>query len=105
MGFTKALALEEAAHGITSNAVCPSYVRTALAESQIIEQAKERGITETAALEDVLLQPVAIKRLLEPDEVAELVVYLASGDHRQCDTDRLRMDRALMGSRGYVVTE
>jgi 3-hydroxybutyrate dehydrogenase len=78
LGFTKALALEEAAYRITANAICPSYVRTALAESQIIEQAKKRGITKMAALEDVLLQPVVIKRLLEPNEVAELVVYLAS---------------------------
>ena len=78
LGFTKALALEEAANGITANAVCPSYIRTALAEEQITEQAQANNVTEAEALEEIILEPVAIKRLLEPEEVSELVVYLAS---------------------------
>ena len=78
LGFTKALALEEADNRITANAICPSYVRTALAEEQVIDQARANNITEAEALEDVILEPVAIKRLLEPEEVSELVVYLAS---------------------------
>src|SRR5919202_2085553 len=78
LGFTKALALEEAANGITANAVCPSYIRTALAEEQITEQAQANNVTEAEALEKMILEPVAIKRLLEPEEVSELVVYLAS---------------------------
>ena len=78
LGFTKALALEEVANGITANAVCPSYIRTALAEEQITEQAQANNVTEAEALEKMILEPVAIKRLLEPEEVSELVVYLAS---------------------------
>ena len=78
LGFTKALALEEAANGITANAVCPSYIRTALAEEQITEQAQANNMTEAEALEEIILEPVAIKRLLEPEEVSELVIYLAS---------------------------
>ena len=78
LGFTKALALEEADNRITANAICPSYVRTALAEEQVIDQARANKITEAEALEDIILEPVAIKRLLEPEEVSELVVYLAS---------------------------
>jgi 3-hydroxybutyrate dehydrogenase len=78
LGFTKALALEEAANGITANAVCPSYIRTALAEEQVTSQAQANEMTEAEALEEILLEPVAIKRLLEPEEVSELVVYLAS---------------------------
>ncbi|HZC02723.1 MAG TPA: 3-hydroxybutyrate dehydrogenase [Gammaproteobacteria bacterium] len=78
LGFTKALALEEAANGVTANAVCPSYIRTALAEEQVTDQAQANNMTEAEALEEIILQPVAIKRLLEPEEVSELVVYLAS---------------------------
>ena len=78
LGFTKALALEEADNRITANAICPSYVRTALAEEQVIDQARANKITEAEALEEIILEPVAIKRLLEPEEVSELVVYLAS---------------------------
>jgi 3-hydroxybutyrate dehydrogenase len=78
LGFTKALALEEADNRITANAICPSYVRTALAEEQVIDQARANNITEAEALQDIILEPVAIKRLLEPEEVSELVVYLAS---------------------------
>lgn len=78
VGFTKVLALEEAGNGITANSVCPSYIHTALAETQITEQARANNMTEAEALQALILQPVAIKRLLEPDEVSELVVYLAS---------------------------
>lgn len=78
LGFTKALALEEAANRITANAVCPSYIRTALAEDQVTEQARAHNMTEAEALKEIILEPVAIKRLLEPEEVSELVVYLAS---------------------------
>jgi 3-hydroxybutyrate dehydrogenase len=78
LGFTKALALEEADNRITANAICPSYVRTALAEEQVIDQARANKITEAEALQDIILEPLAIKRLLEPEEVSELVVYLAS---------------------------
>jgi 3-hydroxybutyrate dehydrogenase len=78
LGFTKALALEEADNRITANAICPSYIRTALAEEQVIDQAQANDLTEAKALEDIILEPVAIKRLLEPEEVSELVVYLAS---------------------------
>jgi 3-hydroxybutyrate dehydrogenase len=78
LGFTKALALEEAANGVTANAVCPSYIRTALAEEQVTDQAHANNMTEAEALKEIILEPVAIKRLLEPEEVSELVVYLAS---------------------------
>ncbi len=78
LGFTKALALEEADNRITANLICPSYIRTALAEEQVTDQAQANNITEAEALEEIILEPVAIKRLLEPEEVAELVAYLAS---------------------------
>lgn len=78
VGFTKSLALEEAGNGVTANAVCPGYIRTDLVESQVSALAKSNNVSAVAALEDILLQPVPMKRLLEPEEVAELVAYIAS---------------------------
>ncbi len=78
LGFVKTLALEGAEHGITATAVCPGYVRTPLVEGQIADQAKAHGISEEDALEEVILQPHAIKRLIEPDEVAGVIAFLAS---------------------------
>ena len=78
LGLVKTLALEGAEHGISATAVCPGYVRTPLVEKQIPDQAKAHGISEESALEDVILAPHAVKRLIEPDEVAGVVSFLAS---------------------------
>jgi len=78
IGFTKVAAWEVAAQGVTVNAVCPGYVRTPLVEGQIADQAKVHGIPAAEVVERVMLQPQALKRLLEPDEVAALVRYLCS---------------------------
>lgn len=76
LGLVKTLALEGAAVGIRASAVCPGYVRTALVEQQIADQARTHGVPEERVLEDVLLAPQALKRLLEPSEVADAVAYL-----------------------------
>lgn len=76
MGLVKALALEGAAVGIRASAVCPGYVRTPLVEEQIADQARAHGMPEERVLEDVLLAPQALKRMLEPAEVADAVAYL-----------------------------
>jgi 3-hydroxybutyrate dehydrogenase len=76
LGLVKTLALEGAEHGIRACAVCPGYVRTPLVEQQIADQARAHGIPEDRVLEDVLLAPQALKRLLEPSEVADAVAYL-----------------------------
>jgi len=78
IGLTREAALEGGAHGITVNAICPAYVRTPLVENQIAEQALTRGISPQEVIEQVMLEPAAIKRLIEPQEVAALVVYLCS---------------------------
>lgn len=78
LGLTKTVALEVGAHGITVNAICPAYVRTPLVEGQIRAQAESRGIPEAEVVERVMLEPAAIKRLIEPSEVAELALFLAS---------------------------
>lgn len=78
IGLTREAALEGGAHGITVNAICPAYVRTPLVEKQIADQALTRGISPQEVIEQVMLEPAAIKRLIEPEEVAALVVYLCS---------------------------
>jgi 3-hydroxybutyrate dehydrogenase len=76
LGLVKTLALEGAAHGITASAVCPAYVRTPLVEQQIGDQARAHGLPEERVLEEVILERQAIKRLIEPEEVAEVVAFL-----------------------------
>ena len=71
-GLSKVIALEGAPHGVTSNCVNPAYVRTPLVEKQIADQAIRHGIGEDEVIEKIMLTPVAVKRLVEPDEVAEL---------------------------------
>ena len=77
-GLTKVAALEAAAQGgdVTVHALCPSYVRTPLVERQIDEQARVHGLPREQVLREVLLQRNAIKRLLEPEDVARAAVWL-----------------------------
>lgn len=77
-GLSKTAALEGAPHGVTSNCVNPAYVRTPLVEKQLTDQARAHGIPEERVLSEVLLQDSAVKRLIEPEEVAEAVAYLCS---------------------------
>jgi 3-hydroxybutyrate dehydrogenase len=77
LGLVKTLALEGAADGITATAVCPAYVRTPLVERQIADQARVHGLPEDQVLDQVILAPHAVKRLIEPSEVAEVVAFLA----------------------------
>lgn len=78
LGLTKVTAIEGAAHNITAVAICPGYVRTPLVERQIADQAKTHGISEQEVMEQVLLARQAVKRLLEPEEVADLVAFLCT---------------------------
>ncbi|NQZ70805.1 MAG: 3-hydroxybutyrate dehydrogenase [Lentisphaeria bacterium] len=78
IGLTKAAALEGGEHGITVNALCPSYVRTPLVENQIADLAKENKVDENEVLENVLLKSAAIKNLIEPKEISSLVLFLCS---------------------------
>lgn len=79
-GLSKVVALEGAAHGVTSSCVNPAYVRTALVEKQIADQARVHGISEEEVLQKVLLTEQSVKRMVEPDEVASLVLWL-TGPH------------------------
>jgi 3-hydroxybutyrate dehydrogenase len=76
-GFTKTVALETAAHGITANAICPGYVWTPLVERQIPDTMAARGLTREQVINDVLLAAQPTKQFVTVDEVAALAVYLA----------------------------
>lgn len=78
IGLTKVTALEMLEQGITANAICPTFVRTPLVDKQIDDQAKAYSIPREEVLEKVILAEAPMKRMLEPEEVAELAVYLAS---------------------------
>ena len=79
-GLSKVTALEGAPHGVTSNCINPGWVRTALVEAQIADQAKLHGIPESEVLERIMLTVPAIKRLLEPEEIGALALVLG-GPH------------------------
>lgn len=78
LGLTKTAALEGGAHGITVNAICPAYVRTPLVENQIADQARAHNIRKEAVVEEIMLKPAAIKRIIEPTEIADIVMLLCS---------------------------
>lgn len=78
IGLTKVAALECARDGITVNALCPGYVDTPLVRGQIKDLAKTRSVSETSALEDVILAMVPQKRLLNVEEIADYAIFLAS---------------------------
>lgn len=78
IGLTRTAALEGGPYGITVNAICPAYVRTPLVENQIADQARTRGISPEEVVQSVMLEPAAVKRLIEPEEVAALIAYLCT---------------------------
>jgi 3-hydroxybutyrate dehydrogenase len=91
-GLSKVIALEGAPHGVTSNCVNPAYVRTPLVEDQIADQAAIHGISADEVVERIMLAPAAVKRLIEPDEVAELVTYLCGPTAASITGASLAMD-------------
>ncbi|PLX68847.1 MAG: D-beta-hydroxybutyrate dehydrogenase [Denitrovibrio sp.] len=78
MGMTKVAALEGGKDGITVNTICPAYVRTPLVDGQIDDQAKAHGIPREEVIEKIMLKKAAVKRMIEPDEIGNIVMYLCS---------------------------
>ena len=93
-GLSKVAAVEGGPHGVTSNCVNPGYVRTPLVEKQIADQAAAHGIPEQQVVEQVLLARSAMKQLIEPRQVAELVLYLCSPAAEFINGASLTMDGA-----------
>jgi 3-hydroxybutyrate dehydrogenase len=93
LGLVKTLALEGADHGISAAAVCPGYVRTPLVEDQVSAQAQAHGMPEERVLEEVILAPHAVKRLIEPEEVADTVAFLLGPTGRAFTGAAVTMDQ------------
>ncbi|MEU6281941.1 3-hydroxybutyrate dehydrogenase [Streptomyces sp. NPDC047028] len=91
-GLSKVIALEGAPHGVTSNCVNPGYVRTPLVEEQIADQAAAHGIAPQDVIEEVILERPAIKRLIEPDEVARAALWLCRPESRSMTGTSLALD-------------
>ena len=91
-GLSKVIAQEGGPKGVTSNCVCPAYVRTPLVESQISDQAETHGISEDEVIEEIMLTEPAIKRLIEPAEVAEFAAFLCSPEASFVNGASLTMD-------------
>jgi 3-hydroxybutyrate dehydrogenase len=91
-GLSKVIALEGAEHGVTSNCLDPAYVRTPLVERQIADQARTHGIDAEAVVEQIMLAPAAVKRLVEPEEVAELAAVLYGPASASISGTSLSMD-------------
>lgn len=91
-GLSKVIAREGGPKGVTSNCICPAYVRTPLVEKQISDQAKTHGISEDRVIEEIMLTEPAIKRLIEPEEVAEVAAFLCSPEASFINGASLTMD-------------
>jgi 3-hydroxybutyrate dehydrogenase len=98
LGLVKTLALEGADSGIAATAVCPGFVRTPLVENQVRDQAKAHGIPEERVLEEVILEPHAVKRLIEPAEVADVVAFLLGPGGRSFTGVPVTMDQGWTAS-------
>ncbi len=91
-GLSKVIALEGGPKGVTSNCICPAYVRTPLVENQISDQARTHGISEEEVVEKIMLTEPAIKRLIEPHEVAEFAAFLCTPEASFINGASLVMD-------------
>jgi 3-hydroxybutyrate dehydrogenase len=78
VGLAKAVAKEGAKSAIRSNVICPGFVRTALVEKQIPQQAQQLGITEEEVVRDVMLRETVDGEFTSLEDVAATAVFLAS---------------------------
>ena len=92
VGFSKVIALETADTDITINTVCPSYVKTPLVDSQIADQARTRGISESEVVSLVMLKPMPKGVFIEMDELAGTTAFLISAAARNMTGQTLVLD-------------
>lgn len=91
-GFTKAVALEVAESGVTVNTICPGYVDTPLVRNQIADTALCRGMKKEDVVKEVMLAAQPNRRLIDPEEIAGLALFLASEEARSITGTGVRMD-------------
>ena len=92
LGFSKAVALETANQDITINTICPSYVKTALVERQIANQAKENGISEEEVVNKIMLEPMPKKSFIDMDELLGALEYLVGSTTRNMTGQQIVID-------------
>lgn len=92
LGFAKVVALETAEQDITINTLCPSYVKTALVEEQIANQAIEHGISEDEVINKIMLEPMPKKSFIAMDELTGAVNFLLSDAARNMTGHELVLD-------------
>lgn len=92
VGFTKVTALENAGTGITANAICPGWVRTALVEQQITALAEKEGTDQESAARALLAEKQPSLQFVTPEQLGEMVVFLASDAAAQITGTALPMD-------------
>ena len=92
IGLSKTVAVELAEFGVTSNTICPGYVKTPLVDKQIADQAKAHGISEADVVRDVMLVHQPRKEFVRVDELAALAVFLASDAAASTTATAIAMD-------------
>lgn len=92
IGFSKVIALETADTDITINTICPAYVKTALVEKQIADQAKQHGMSEADVVDKIMLEPMPKKSFIDIEEIAHTVEFLASSQARNMTGQALVLD-------------
>jgi len=92
IGLTKVCALETAETGITSNSICPGWVRTELVENQIKQRCKNSGLSEVEEIQNILAEKQPSKSFVTPDQLGEAVLFLCSDAATQITGISLSMD-------------
>ena len=92
IGLTKTAALEVALKGVTVNAISPSYVRTPLVEKQIEKLSEIHQIPHDQVIKEIMLLPMPQKELIEPEEIADMVIFLCSDSARHINGHNLVVD-------------
>ena len=92
LGLTKTVALEGAAFNVRCNAICPGYVHTPLVDAQIPDTMKARNMTREQVINDVILAAQPTKEFVKVEDIAALVLFLASEAGAQINGAALPVD-------------